>query len=743
MSSFDSKSLLAKLMATENLYVQEAKVPTASFDVLNRVLTIPILDDKLSSDLYDLFIGHEVGHALYTPVEEMKKAKDDGVHMSILNVVEDCRIERKVKYKYPGLKNCFVKAYDELYKKDFFETEGKDLQQMNFVDRMNLHHKIGPILGIKFSEVERELVRDVEACETYDEVVAMAKKIAEFMKEELEKRQAEQEKVKVAVLVDDDGDDSTQAESENGETLDDFDVVIDARGQKSEQKEEKQEKSEEKKEGSAKNAEGSDGSNGETEEIDEPSEESQGKPSSGIEGTMGNKGSGVEEQVKSFTDEAYNRNQEKLYSTDIRSIVYASVPKFDTSRIYDYKKLYADYIEERGGLNFKHYIKFKKESNKVVSYLVKEFELRKNASQLKRASTAKTGELNMNKIYSYHFNEDIFKKISVMPEGKSHGLVMYLDWSGSMTTHLGNTMKQLLNLALFCRKINIPFEVYAFAEDTKSEYMSTCNYKPGDLQGYQFGLLNLLSSRMNNKDFTIGATVLMDIAGIGSFSRCGYTPYWMKLSGTPLNEAIISAFEIVPEFQKKNRLQIVNTVFLTDGEGKYLNNVHQSRLGYGNLRLNSNKNEYVVLRDPVTRHEERYTYNYGGSVSLEQSNALIRLLKRRTNSHVIGFYVTNTSEFKYKIRNFYDVITQNNLLDLDKIEEIKKDFVKNKYAISTMTGFDDYYILRSNGLDTEDDAELEIRDNATTRGMVSAFTKFAGNRVNNRVILNRFISWIS
>jgi hypothetical protein len=69
--------------------------------------------------------------------------------------------------------------------------------------------------------------------------------------------------------------------------------------------------------------------------------------------------------------------------------------------------------------------------------------------------------------------------------------------------------------------------------------------------------------------------------------------------------------------------------------------------------------------------------------------------------------------------------------------------VKNKYAISTMTGFDDYYILRSNGLDTEDDAELEIKENATTRGIVSAFTKYAGNRVNNRVILNRFISWIS
>jgi len=59
------------------------------------------------------------------------------------------------------------------------------------------------------------------------------------------------------------------------------------------------------------------------------------------------------------------------------------------------------------------------------------------------------------------------------------------------------------------------------------------------------------------------------------------------------------------------------------------------------------------------------------------------------------------------------------------------------------TGFDDYYILRSNGLDTDEDAEFEVKENATTRGLVSAFNKYAGGRINNRVILNRFIGLIS
>ena len=36
------KTNLAKLLATENLVVEHANVETASFDVVNRVLTLPV-----------------------------------------------------------------------------------------------------------------------------------------------------------------------------------------------------------------------------------------------------------------------------------------------------------------------------------------------------------------------------------------------------------------------------------------------------------------------------------------------------------------------------------------------------------------------------------------------------------------------------------------------------------------------------------------------------------------------------
>ena len=68
MSTTQVKSNLAKLLATENLTVEHRKVATASFNVETRVLYLPIWDE-ISNNVYDLLVGHEVGHAVYTPRE--------------------------------------------------------------------------------------------------------------------------------------------------------------------------------------------------------------------------------------------------------------------------------------------------------------------------------------------------------------------------------------------------------------------------------------------------------------------------------------------------------------------------------------------------------------------------------------------------------------------------------------------------------------------------------------------------
>jgi len=696
MELLESKSLLAKLMATENLVVEQRPVPTASFDVKNRILTLPVLDKNISSALYDLFTGHEVGHALYTPMDGMLKARDEKVIRDVSNVVEDSRIERKIKYKYPGLKNSFVKAYGELMSRDFFGIKGTDINKMNFLDRINLHCKGGAALRIEFNDEERGLLNEVETTETYDDVIDVSKKIIKYMKRRLEEE--EQKRAKAKAENNDDGEDEDESEYEE--------VDFDDQGNSKEQTFE-------------------DGEDVGEQEV----ESNKQSDSDEFDSVEEDKKVSLEDQIRSFTDAAYKENEKQLFDNRLSNIIYANIPHFNPKDAVDHKYIWTRYKEENYISSTETFLRIRNESNRVVSYLVKEFEMRKNADQLKRTTTAKTGELNMNKIYSYGFSEDIFKKISVVPGGKSHGLVMFLDWSGSMIDHIGNTMKQLINLVLFCKKMNIPYEVFAFVEETDPEKLTKQLPKENDIFFRPYGLMNLLSSRMSSSEFTYACSSLVCMAGL-SGTR-GYFPYWLSMQGTPLNAAIVHAMTIVPEFQKKNKLQIVNTIFLTDGESNNANRYLQKDPYYGLTDVHM-KYERLVIRDPVTKHEEKIDGKYGNEA---QTRAFIRLLKARTGSNVIGFYVISGRDFNRKVHEWYPKQMNH--------EEMKDNFRKSKFAILENTGYDEYYILRSNGLDTDEDSTFEVKENSTFRGIASAFTKYNNGKHNSRVVLNRFIGLIA
>jgi hypothetical protein len=677
--------------------------------------------------MYDLFTGHEVGHALYTPLDGMIKAKENKINMSVLNVVEDSRIERKIKYKYPGLKHPFVKAYGEMIEDNFFETKGKNLDEYNLIDRINLHCKVGASLTIKFTEEERELLDAVESTETYEEVIEVTKRIIEFMKLEVEDDIRQEIVQKVLGQPGDESETEPEQSSDNKNSDGDGET------------EDIQPEGSNRPDGSG---EEEDNSTDETQPNEKPSSEKKDKSKQPemtpemekVINKMVERS--VEEYLNSETNEALHRNEKKIYDKSGSEYYYVNIPKVDTDFILGYKDLYQRYKKDGFDTNTKQYLKYRRESEKVVSYLVKEFELRKNADQLKRANISKTGDLNMAKIFSYQFSEDIFKKVTVVPGGKSHGLVMFLDWSGSMVDHIANTMKQLVNLTMFCKKVNIPFEVYSFIEHpaTDKEFRQTA--KRGDLVLSKFGLANILSSRMSSSELTFAYSALFSLSGIGG--RPATQPYWMAMSGTPLNEAVVAAMDIVPEFQKKYRLQNVNTVFLTDGEGHRLSSKFMSESVHDTENYIYSRKEIgkVVMCDPLTKHQESYELNYN---SMNQTKALIKLLKLRTNSNVIGFYVANGHEFGRRIFDFFPECRNS----YSKTEEKKEIFKKNKFLIAEDSGFDEYYILRTGGLDTDENNKFDTTEASTTRSLVSAFSKYAGSKVNNRVILNRFIDLIT
>ena len=136
MSNKEIKGNLARLLATENLVVEHRSVPTASFDVDRRVLTLPNWD-KASNVVYDMLVGHEVGHALFTPNLDPRDFKASKANV---NVCEDVRIEKLMKRKYPGLRKSFAGGYAELNALDFFEIQDEDLTEFALIDRINLHY---------------------------------------------------------------------------------------------------------------------------------------------------------------------------------------------------------------------------------------------------------------------------------------------------------------------------------------------------------------------------------------------------------------------------------------------------------------------------------------------------------------------------------------------------------------------------------------------------------------------------
>ena len=676
----ESKSNLAKLMATENIIVEQKAVSTAHFNLGTRTLVIPTLKSELSSFLYDLFIGHEVGHALNTPSDGWHDSITElGVNRSILNVCEDVRIEKLIRRKYPGLKMSFIKAYRELLDQDFFGVQGKDLNVLKFIDRINLHTKCGGSLGIKFDISELPLLRLAEDAETFEDTVIAAKKIQAFMLEEMEKRKEQVKQGK---------GDTPEDEGEEGPSEDFMD-------EESEQYD--------------------------TDEVDAP---------------KGNASSNNQD-IDSDTDNKFREKEQELYANDSsqRDLEYANIPNLDSdSIIVDYKHIYKEIRDisnkliprelydynKHAIIDIALFAKFRKEASKVVGYLAKEFELRKNAEQLKKASTAKTGDLNMNRIYSYQFAEDVFKKISIVPNGKSHGLILFLDWSGSMHNYMHDTIKQLLTLVLFCKKVSIPFEVYAFSDQYRNtDYFDDelpLRYKDGDLLLSKVTLLNIMSSRMSGADMSFaGAALLSKIYDTGYYDQ-------YRLGGTPLNETIVAAMDLIPKFQKKYKLQVVNTTFLTDGEGQSLTKVFDSVRGY--------KRVYnIVLRDPKTSAYMKYKTS-----GADTSKAFLFLLKQRTGCNTIGFRILNVRNAKDYLFNSYGLGAN--------IEPIINDFRKNKSTIIKSAGFDEYYLLRADKMTTDEDDELEIKS-TTTRGLVSAFKNYTKGHIQNRVVLNRFIGLIS
>src|SRR6056300_206210 len=210
------KSNLAKLLATENITVQHDKVKTASFDVKNRILTLPIFKEQ-SGDVYDMLIAHECSHALFTPYEEWEGINDSELR-SYVNVIEDTRIDKLIQAKYPGVVKNYMNGFDILEKKNFFGLFGKDInKELMIIDKINLRSKSLNRLPFQFGKKDNEWLSKVDKVVTFNDVLKLAKEMLNWQKEQVEEMSKlpnfdELEIVKAYDLANDDFDDEFEQE---------------------------------------------------------------------------------------------------------------------------------------------------------------------------------------------------------------------------------------------------------------------------------------------------------------------------------------------------------------------------------------------------------------------------------------------------------------------------------------------------------------------------------------------------
>jgi len=471
--NIDSKSQLAKLLATENITVQQNNVKTASFDVVNRILTLPIFKTE-SKDVTDMLVAHECAHALFTPTNGWKRIADDDELRAYVNVLEDCRIDAKVQKKYPGVITNYLNGFEILNRQNFFGLKDKDYDKdLMLIDKINLRSKSLNRLPFIFAPEDKKWLAMVDNIESFDDVVSLAKQMLNWQKKQVEqmKKLPDFDNHIIAKTYDlgEDDDEDFDDEDHNGQgSGSDAEENDDADDEKNDFNNFGDQEADDEKDSKQ---------SGQSNTGEEEKEESKGEADSYAKGA-----GGLEDKpkiLKAVTDDSFTQRSEELLDNSNKGYRYGKIPQpnLKDGALISFKTWLKDMnnyrLNERKHLNISkydsyldtQYKKFMNENKKTVMYLVKEFEMKKSAAAYKRASQDKTGIIDPLKLPSYKYSDDIFKKLTIIPDGKNHGMMMLLDWSGSMSDVLFNTVKQLINLVEFCRKVNIPYEVYFFTSE--------------------------------------------------------------------------------------------------------------------------------------------------------------------------------------------------------------------------------------------------------------------------------------
>ena len=783
-----SKSQLAKLLATENITIEHsAKAHTASFDTNRRKLTLPIWN-KASEDVYDMLVAHEVGHALITPKEgvympicERVCPKNPAKFFGYLNIVEDIRVDLYIKNSFPGVRRSYFNAFNELLKGDFFDLKTRPLSSLAFGDRVNVYAKAGQygFLDVPFSAEEQVIVDDAMKVSTFDEVAAVAERIYNQSKKP--------EQAPAPQPTDAAGQQPPCEDGQGGDDQGEADAdgscpepQTDGESSSNNNEDESDEDSDAPSAGN-----GQEDSDSDSDQSDDAQDDGDNKSNRGNRGgsAPSDKQDEIEQDAPDLktdtaANKAFNDLQDHSKNADY---AYKNMPRINLDAvIFDYKTVLSDLSPFESSTNYSGatvFAKIQERNKSFVLNLVKQFEQKMAADTVRRTKYSRTGALDMRRISNYKFSDDLFLKNATVQSGKNHGMVFIMDWSGSMGDYLLPTVEQLIALCLFCRRMNIPFEVFAFTnsvpnrtDDQKFGYGEyekqhdamiaaqalispdyTISKTPGEysqlnfngfLEVHGIGMINFLSSKMSAQDFKKGAELFCQLAVNCDYSGCelakGTTrvnsPHNIEkiysLSGTPLTESAFVAIDIVNRFKVQNRLDIVNTVFLTDGEPS--SSIGAIKYSSGNIVVNMpNRKQKMVYSQDIT---QKYSTMYSTSIELI---GIIEIFRELTGSNAISIHLTSKRGSKMLADRYA-------LGNLQKSIDLQQEWKDNDFFSVKDIGFTESFVIDAKSEIVDPDDIFEgLKDNASDAVIARTFIKGNQKQSTSRVLLNRFSDLIA
>lgn len=694
----NSLSIFANALASENLsFSFDQNAETASFDTKTRHLTMPIWD--VSETVQTMLIAHEISHALWTPYERSEEllaaAEQEGFNKMLLqriaNMVEDVRIEKMMKAKFPGTRRDFYLGYKEIVDRDMFSFSKMDIAKSGIINRLNLHFKWGVpgFLAVNLSPEEQKIADMVDAVKTFEETIEVAK----FLYRHPEIQEAMQE-VEASANLD---------------------------GQQ------------------------------------------EGNPTDGIMMDTDIKGGGKEKDGDTYTSSVITLTGLKDYRKAIIS----------TDMLRDSFTSANPYYLEASLTKYREYVR---ESDAFVRQLVAQFERKKAADEIRRERPKQTGMLNLDRLHQYRTHDDIFLSKIVKKDGKNHGIVFMLDFSGSMQSSIGNCFLQVLQLVWFCEKAKIPFDVFGFTDvhgyamygDEFYKMNHAFHNDPAN-EGKQFvhplqpevarscptgilyenaRLIHLASSKDDAKkreqllSMLYGSLVSADLPGSNL----------LTLHGTPTVEALAIATEYMKDWVTENNIQIPTLMVVTDGSP---NGVSVKDLETANLYRYCSNSTVTVVNEMLGTVERVHTKDTPGlCIGNMVISTMLNSLRAKLNARCIGMYVggnrMNEQTFtgfcmshKEKEEFYANPLTRyTDVTDFPRYAAAEESYKDGCVVVhpDIFPGYDSYFLTKTPKIVKDEDA---IVDAGTFTKIKNTFIKTMAKRSGNRVFLTRYVDIVA